>query len=247
MRTVSDVLVLCYHAVAADWPADLAVTPPNFERQVVMMQRRGYRGATFHDAVTHPPWPKTLAITFDDAFRSVFAYAFPLLAGLDVPATVFVPTRHVATGLPMAWAGIDRWVGGAYEHELVGMSWEELETLAQAGWEIGSHTRTHPHLTRLADDELARELRGSRDDCEARLGMRCVTLAYPYGDLDARVVAAAADAGYVAACELSRRLAPAGPLRFPRVGVYHRDGIARFWLKASRAVRGLRAIGFRTR
>ena len=36
------------------------------------------------------------------------------------------------------------------------MSWAELRTLADAGWEIGSHTVTHPHLTQLDDATLAR-------------------------------------------------------------------------------------------
>ena len=51
---MSDVLVLCYHAVSPRWPADLSVTPEAFERQLQLLVGRGYRGATFHDAVTSP-------------------------------------------------------------------------------------------------------------------------------------------------------------------------------------------------
>ena len=49
----------------------------------------------------------------------------------------------------MTWPGIDHWIGGPHETELVPMSWEELATLAAAGWEVGAHTRTHPHMTQL--------------------------------------------------------------------------------------------------
>jgi peptidoglycan/xylan/chitin deacetylase (PgdA/CDA1 family) len=239
---MSDVLVLCYHAVSAHWKADLSISPQRLERQLRYLVRAGYQGTTFRRAVTNPPAPRTLAVTFDDAFRSVLTRALPILSSLSLPASVFVPTAHAGTGMPMSWPGIDGWLGGPHEHELVGMSWDELGSLADAGWEIGSHTRSHPHLTQLDDAALARELRGSRDDCEARAGVPCTTLAYPYGDVDARVVRAARDAGYVAAGALSRRLVPGQSLQWPRVGIYHEDGDARFRLKASRTVRLLRAL-----
>jgi peptidoglycan/xylan/chitin deacetylase (PgdA/CDA1 family) len=240
---MSDVLVLCYHAVSDRWEADLSVTRGSLERQLELLLGQGYRGVTFREAVSAAPWPKTLAVTFDDAFRSVFELAFPLLSSLGIPATVFVPTQHVGTDRPMSWPGIHQWVGGPTERELVGMSWDELAALADAGWEIGSHTRKHPHLTRLDDAALARELRGSREECETRLERPCLSLAYPYGDVDSRVETAARAAGYLAAGELSRRLVPGAPLRWPRIGVYHDDGGLRFRLKSSRAVRSLRVFG----
>ena len=58
----------------------------------------------------------------------------------------------------MAWPGIDQWLGGAHEAELMPMSWDELGRLAEAGWEIGSHSRTHPQLTQLDDESVAHEL-----------------------------------------------------------------------------------------
>lgn len=76
------------------------------------------------------------------------------------------------------------------------LSWDELRELQAAGWEIGSHTCSHPHLTTLADGDLRYELVTARKVCEHELGEECLSIAYPYGDDDERVIAAAAAAGY---------------------------------------------------
>ena len=238
---VSDRLVLCYHAISERWHADLCVSPERLEAQLLRLVERGYRGATFTDAVTGRPTGKTLAVTFDDAYRSVLELGLPLLSRLGLPATVFAPTAFVGSPRPACWPGVDRWVGGEHETELAVMSWEELEQLASAGWEIGSHTQTHPRLTSLGDSELAAELRGSLVECERRLGRPCVSLAYPYGDVDARVTRAAVDAGYAAGATLSVASNGGSPFWSPRVGVYHEDGMGRFSLKVSRSVRRLRS------
>jgi peptidoglycan/xylan/chitin deacetylase (PgdA/CDA1 family) len=152
---VSDVVVLCYHAVSPRWPADLSVTPEAFERQLRVLLARGYRGATFVDAVASPA-RKTIVVTFDDAYLSVLELGKPILDRLGLPASVFVPTDYPGRDGPMTWPGIDQWLGGPHEAELRPMSWEQLGGLADAGWEIGSHTCSHPHLTQLDDAALAR-------------------------------------------------------------------------------------------
>ena len=81
----------------------------------------------------------------------------------------------------------------------------------------------------------------SRDLIAAELGRPCLTIAYPYGATDSRVAEAAVRAGYVAGASLSRSLENLGPTRYPRVGIYHRDGPALFRLKAASATRQLRA------
>ena len=62
----------------------LSVTPAAFERQLELLLRRGYQGATFHDAVTRPRAGKTVAVTFDDAYLSVLELALPILDRLGV-------------------------------------------------------------------------------------------------------------------------------------------------------------------
>ncbi|HEY0631616.1 MAG TPA: polysaccharide deacetylase family protein [Thermoleophilaceae bacterium] len=238
---MSDVLVLCYHALSPDWPADLSVTPDRFEAQAELLVRRGYVGATFEQALTAPPGPRTVAITFDDAYRSVFELALPVMRRLGLPGSIYVPTDWVGRQEPMSWEGIDRWVGGPHQHELACLEWDELGQLADAGWEVGSHTRSHPHLTRIDDEQLTAELEGSRAACAEALGRPCRSVAYPYGDVDGRVVAAARASGYAFGAALPvGRFRGSAPLDWPREGIYNGDDPRRFRLKVSPLVRRLR-------
>ncbi len=237
---VTDVIVLCYHALSPTWEAALSTTPQRFERQLGLLVHRGYRGTTFSEAVAAPPGERVLAVTFDDAYRSVETLARPILDRLGLPATVFAPTDLIGLEGPLRWPGIDHWIGGPDEHELTPMSWAQLRALAGHGWEIGSHTGSHPHLTQLDDASLGSELTRSKAACESELDAPCVSLAYPYGDVDQRVVAAAARSGYTTAAALPARLHGEEPLRWPRIGVYFADDERRFRLKVSRPLRQLR-------
>jgi peptidoglycan/xylan/chitin deacetylase (PgdA/CDA1 family) len=237
---MTDVIVLCYHALSPTWEAALSTTPERFEHQIGMLVKRGYRGMTFTQAINSRLSGRVLAVTFDDAYRSVLELALPILERHRVPATVFAPTDFIDSEQSMRWAGIDRWRGGPHERELTPMSWAELRTLADAGWEIGSHTGSHPHLTQVDDDALGDELERSKRACEHHLAGPCTSIAYPYGDVDARVVAATARAGYRAAATLPSRLHSREALEWPRIGVYCADGDLRFRLKISPAVRRLR-------
>jgi peptidoglycan/xylan/chitin deacetylase (PgdA/CDA1 family) len=239
----ADVLVLCYHAVSPTWRATFSVTPDTLERQLTLLVRRGWQGATFSDAVLDPPAAKTLAVTFDDGFASVLECAEPILSSLGLVATVFAPTSFMSDPQHLRWEGIEAWHASPEVHELRCMGWDALGQLAERGWEIGSHTRTHPHLRRLSDDALRAELRESREQVARHVPRGCRSLAYPYGEVDARIARMAEDAGYAAGACLSHSLAQRGPYLWPRVGVFHDDFDLRFRLKISsftRSVRGSR-------
>ena len=83
--------------------------------------------------------------------------------------SVFAVTGWTGAREPMSWTGIEEWIGGPHEHELLPMSWEDLRALAGVGWEVGSHTRRHPRLTELNEPALHDELRHSKKDCEEHL------------------------------------------------------------------------------
>jgi peptidoglycan/xylan/chitin deacetylase (PgdA/CDA1 family) len=232
-----DRLILSYHGVSERWPA--AVSPDRLRAQLAHLVAHAYRGITFGELLQTRA-PKLLCVTFDDGYRSVIERAFPVLQELGIPATIFVPTQFVGVA-PASWPGTDVWLGTEYEDELAVMPWEDLGRLARAGWEIGSHTCSHPRLTELDDAALDYELRASREAIEAELRCTCSSLAYPFGDWDERVARAAAEAGYRAACTLPAALHVASPLAWPRIGIYRHDGPGAFRMKVSPAVRRLRA------
>ena len=128
---MTDTLILCYHAVSTSWPALLSVDPEQFERQLEHLLARGYRATTFGEALSGAGAGRTVAITFDDAYRSVFDLGLPILARLGMPATVFVPTAKVGGDGPMAWPGIDEWLQTPHRDELVGCTWDQIGELAQ--------------------------------------------------------------------------------------------------------------------
>ena len=79
------------------------------------------------------------------------------------------------------------------------LTWEELRGLVAEGLAVGAHTRTHPPLPSLAQDELEHELRGAHADLQRELGQAPVMFAYTFGLADQRVVPILRELGYAGA------------------------------------------------
>lgn len=232
--------MLCYHGVSGSWPDPLAVGPERLRAQVKRLLDRGWRPATFSDAVGASAPGRTLAVTFDDGLRSVARLALPVLRELGVPATAFVPTGYVGGGKPFAWPETEHWLGTEHADELEGMSWDELGELREAGWEVGSHSDTHAHLTSLDDERLLAEMRRAKEAIEARLG-ECRSIAYPYSDVDGRVVAAALKAGYEAGAAVLPVRHRSDRMLWPRVPVLATESDLAHRLHTSRPLRRLQS------
>lgn len=173
--------ILYYHAVRGDQAAAFDAQMAHL-RKVANVVRPDHTGSLD----SHRP---NVAVTFDDAFRSVRQNALPALARHQIPATIFVPTGWL--GRAPGWQ-----METASDRDEVVMSAEELRSLPRDLISFGSHTVNHPRLTRLAEPEVAREFAESRASLEGLFGQPIDTLAFPYGDHDARVVAQAEAAGF---------------------------------------------------
>lgn len=127
------------------------------------------------------------ALCVDDAYRSFFDVAMPILREYGYPITLFVNTD--ATGTP------------GY------MSWDELRVLVDEGVEIGNHTATHAYLveTRPGESPEQWEQRIREDILKAQqafvgqLGFRPTLFAYPYGEYSQDVVEIVRSLGFIAA------------------------------------------------
>ena len=228
MKTTARALVLCYHAITDGWQHQLAVPPAVFEEQLRNLLRRGFRPAAIDAAASGRG--KLLHVTFDDAFTSVLR-AIPVLERLRVPATIFVCSGYAEEGRPLRLPELAD-VATAHSSELATMDWDDVRSIAARGIEIGSHTVSHPHLTRLSDAELELELADSRQRLEEIVGRPCRFLAYPYAEHDERVRAAAKRAGYSGAFVLDRRPAT-DRYALPRLAMLASDRTLRLTLKTS--------------
>ncbi len=189
--------VLMYHYLTDDISGTglkkLRVRPSAFVRQMDYLHRRGYSTIGFRDYYEHRTEGRALPerpiiITFDDGARDCLTTARDVLSARGYSGVVFAVSEQV--GRTNVW---DRSKG---EPDVRLLSWGELKDLVKAGWEVGSHTRSHAELTRLSDEALREELTGSKADLEKILEHDILTVSYPYGACDERVMEAARAAGY---------------------------------------------------
>jgi peptidoglycan/xylan/chitin deacetylase (PgdA/CDA1 family) len=124
---------------------------------------------------------RTIGITVDDAYRSVYEKAWPVFREHNLPFTVFVSTEQLDSG---------------YANY---MTWDMVRELSNAGVTIGGHSQNHAHLPDFDIDRVKAELANSAARFEEELGYVPEIFAYPYGEANGEVIAAVKEAGYRAA------------------------------------------------
>ena len=188
------VTVLCYHHVDCAVKTDYSVTSAQLTAQVDALITSGF---TFIDSAAlesfyakGTPIPaKSALITFDDGNYDVYKYGYPLLKKRNIPFTFFVYPNAVNSG-----------------HEKHCVDWKDLKEMAANGVTIGSHTMTHPFLTKppatvqnkeAYDAWLDNELVNSKSEIELKLGKSVTELAVPFGAFDSYIKEKIRTAGYM--------------------------------------------------
>lgn len=233
---------LCYHSVAPAGPRYLTIDAELFERQLALLRRRGYRSgdlSSLAELAAGSAGGRQVFLTFDDGFRDNRETVLPLLREYGFGAFVFVLPPLLESGGRFEWPEVREDLG-RHPQTMRSVTWPMLEEMREEGFEVGSHTLTHPHLPKLGPERLREELSASRAAIRDRLGS-CDTIAYPFGEWSPGVAAAARECGYRFAFTLPTVTGQraAGPLSIPRVNVDYRDDERRFALKLTRAGRGL--------
>ena len=183
--------ILVYHIVRPAYPTDsravtgLAHTPQVFDAEMKYLGEAGYRLTTFAALESHltegTPLPANpVIISFDDGWSDQFTYAFPILKKYHYAAEFFIFTNAIGR------RGF--------------LTWNDLRVMRDAGMIIGSHSRSHPFLTKIIDPaRLWDEIDGSKLLIEKMLGITVNEFAYPFGQYGATTTALVAKAGYKAA------------------------------------------------
>ncbi len=169
--------VLLYHHVSNDTPASTSVTPEVFASHLKLLERGGYEVVSLErivrtlldGGVLESNW---VAITFDDAYKSVLTDALPELQRRGWPFTVFISTDFIDQRY------------GLY------LNWDELRLLESQGGLMANHSRSHEHLVRIRPQESAEkwltrvtgEVIQAQGRLDAELDHPARLFAYPYGE-----------------------------------------------------------------
>ncbi|WP_372780444.1 polysaccharide deacetylase family protein [Litorivivens sp.] len=174
-------VVLVYHHVSEETPPSTSVTPEQFAAHLDYLAREGFTVWPLSRILEHledgrklPE--RTVALTFDDAYRSVYTQALPMLRSRNFPFTIFVTTDYID--------GKSR----------LYLSWEQLREMTSQGAEIGNHSLSHPHLVRRRDGENEAQwrarVRAEIEGAQRRLREELDPVplfAYPYGEYTVEV------------------------------------------------------------
>jgi peptidoglycan/xylan/chitin deacetylase (PgdA/CDA1 family) len=191
--------ILMYHRVRPVAAYDqLAVTPERFESQMRWLSQH-HRVIGMDQALQEladGDNRSAVVVTFDDGYLGTLQYAWPIMKKYHIPATLFV-TTNFCDG--KAIHPRYQWDSGR-----VHLNWSEVKQLAtEPGITIGSHTLSHPYLSRL-DDVLARaEIVDSGRKITEQLGIPTEVFCYPSGDYGERELKYVREAGYRGAVTVS--------------------------------------------
>jgi peptidoglycan/xylan/chitin deacetylase (PgdA/CDA1 family) len=206
--------ILMYHVVSTPQPGapypDLYTPKSVFAAQMKALAHRGYHGVSLGRVYDY--WKrgyalpsKPIVISFDDGYLSHYTKAMPVLKALGWPGVLNLEVDNVRPG---------------------DLTASQVRGLIAAGWEVDSHTVTHPDLPTVSDPQLRHELVASRNYLRKRFGVPADFFCYPAGRYDARVVAAVKAAGYRAATTTQPGLAsPKAPFELSRIRVTGADGV----------------------
>ena len=172
-------VILQYHHISDSTPKSTSLSPELFKQHLKYLKEHDFEvlslGAVIKSLnLGEKLKDKTVVITFDDGYRSVYEAAFPLLKKYQYPFTIFVHTSPI-------------------EHQLNQfVSWQNLKEMTESGASIANHTVHHQHLIKknIEDNWLQRkamitsEILNSQKVLEQKASNVLKALAYPYGEFD---------------------------------------------------------------
>jgi len=211
--------ILTYHRFAENCSTPMCIPTNTFELQMRYLKKNGYHVITAEELLAFLEYrqrlpQKSVLITMDDGYRSVYNIAYPILEKYGFTATLFIYTSFV---------GVSK----------MAITWDQLEEMQSKGFTIGSHTIYHSDLTRPKEGEtelafrarVKEELYGSKKIIDQKLGQDTYIIAYPFGYYDQISIQMAKNAGYKMAMSVKRGGNPffANPMALRRDQILESD------------------------
>ncbi|KAA0231856.1 polysaccharide deacetylase family protein [candidate division KSB1 bacterium] len=216
---------LIYHSVAGNLNFELDLPVALFRRQLEFLARHNcvisYDEALRVLRAKRQAGADAVVLTFDDGFVNFYTHVLPILREFNLPATLFVTTGFVETGIPYP---LLHHASGA---EVKPVTWDMLGEMASSGLvTIGAHTHTHVYLDNEPEDKVIEELAIPQELFRQRLGLEVHHFAYPKALWNAAVEKLVAKYYASAVIGGGYKATPDGfnPYRIPRVPIRCSDG-----------------------
>lgn len=231
------VTVLNYHSVTDKGVLPLSVKINEFRAQMEYIKKRDYIGVSLEEAFSEESERrKKVAITFDDGYKDNYENMFPILRKYGFTATIFLVVNYIGSRKVFPWH--------KRQKGPLALDWPEIMEMQNYGIIFGSHSISHPCLTKIPHREAWREIKDSKDYIEQKLGVKVRSFAYPAGKFNAEIKQMVEDAEYEMAVAL--RL-PKGfkedRFSIQRIGINSMDNLITFKFKLSGIYRQMKHIG----
>ncbi len=184
--------ILLYHHISSESDHNrYNVSVPEFQAQMQALYDHGYTAVSISrvvDALLNgADLPeKPVVITFDDGHMSVYENAFPIMESFGFPGVFYIVANRINNSPDF-------------------VNIEQIKTMIDAGWEIGSHGYTHTDVT-LNRDAVYFEIAQSRNNLKQALSTEIATFAYPFGTIDSFTAQKVIEYGYSAGMGLGTRI-----------------------------------------
>lgn len=173
--------VLLYHKVDPDLeldPSDINIHPKIFQKQMNVFADR-YNVISVAELLEYVTRkrsfpPRTVCITFDDSYRSIYEHALPILIESNLPACFFINDGYLDSDRTYPW-------DEDLNRKQKMMSWTDAKEVMDSGFEIGVHTTNHLDLAILGKDRAQKEINGSQEILNRELGVNINYFSIPFG------------------------------------------------------------------
>lgn len=182
-QAADSAVILMYHRFGESEHPSTNIRLDQFESHIAELQSGGYTVLPVPEiiAAVHGGQPlpeRTIGISIDDAYLSVYTEAWPRLKRAGFPFTLFVATD-----------AIDRKFSSF-------MSWQQIRDLHDNGVTIGSQTATHLHMPANSEGRNKEDIQLSNERFQSELGAKPLYFAYPFGEASTRVQEIVKEAGF---------------------------------------------------
>ncbi len=208
-------MILCYHRINPWYKKDaITVSPTKFHKQINYLFSKNFKFLIMDKYIEDffISNDKKVVISFDDGYADNLWFAFEILKEFGISPIIYLTVSYIGTNILFP----------RYKEMLKDrfLNWKEVSEMVNNGVEFGSHTLTHPDLTKIDKKQAEKEIIESKKIIEDKIGKETKFFCYPYGNFNSEIIEIVQKAGYKGAVVNRKKNMEITKFTLPRIGIY---------------------------